>query len=164
PPLRCFLAGDGSLRAALAADLHRLGLETPVRMLGQLEDPRTLLWALDVFVMPSLHEGLGVAALEAMACGLPAIVTASGGLGETVEDGRSGVKVPPADAGALAQAILRLASNPQARATMGAAARAIVAERFGMDAMARRTVELYRTCIAKTGRNDAKRVNERCGV
>ena len=86
------------------------GLER-IKLLGRIDDPRELLWASDVFAMPSLKEGLGVAALEAMASALPVVASEVGGLREVVEDGRSGIVVPPANAGAIAAAIRRLAES-----------------------------------------------------
>jgi glycosyltransferase involved in cell wall biosynthesis len=148
--LRCCIAGDGSQRDALAADARRLGLDDAVRFLGPVDDPFELLCALDIFVMPSLYEGLGVAALEAMACGLPVIASDTGGLREAVEDGRTGLLAPPGDVVALAHAIETLAEAPAMRAAMGAAARDRAIERFGMTAMARRTLEFYRVCMART--------------
>ena len=72
------------------------GLER-IKLLGRIDDVRELLWASDIFAMPSLKEGLGVAALEAMASGLPVIASDVGGLREVVEDGRTGIIVPPAN-------------------------------------------------------------------
>jgi glycosyltransferase involved in cell wall biosynthesis len=102
---------------------------------------------LDVFVLPSLHEGLGVAALEAMACGLAVVASATGGLAQTVVDGLTGIHVTAGEARALADAVARLAAEPALRAAMGAAGRARVCEKYGMDAMARATLELYRACL-----------------
>jgi glycosyltransferase involved in cell wall biosynthesis len=97
--------------------------------------------------MPSLSEGLGVALLEAMACGLPCVASRSGGIVDAVDEGRSGILVAPGDAPALAGALADLCAQPQTRIAMGAAARALAVERFSMAAMARRTVELYRACL-----------------
>jgi glycosyltransferase involved in cell wall biosynthesis len=149
PRHRCFIAGNGSQREALAADAKRLGLDDAVRFLGPVDDPRELLRALDIFLMPSLYEGLGIAALEAMACGLPVIASDTGGLHEAVEDSRTGLLVPPGDAVALAHAIETLAAAPAMRAAMGAAARDRAIERFGMTTMAQRTLEFYRVCMAR---------------
>ena len=141
------IAGGGSLRDPLAAEIRRCGLGDAVRMLGRVDDARAILWALDVFAMPSLSEGLGVALLEAMACGLPAVASRVGGIVDTVDDGRTGMLVAPADAPALAGALAHLSAEAAARAAMGAAARAMAVERFSMASMARRTVELYRACL-----------------
>ncbi len=141
------IAGSGSLRDPLAAEIRRCGLGDAVRMLGRVDDARAILWALDVFAMPSLSEGLGVALLEAMACGLPAVASRVGGIVDTVDDGRTGMLVAPADAPALAGALAHLSAEAAALAAMGAAARAMAVERFSMASMARRTVELYRACL-----------------
>jgi glycosyltransferase involved in cell wall biosynthesis len=148
PELRCFIAGAGAQADPLTAEIGRCGLGGSVRMLGALDDPRALLWALDVFVMPSLAEGLGVAALEAMACGLAVIASATGGLADAVADHVTGILVTPGDAAAIAATISRMAVAPALRATLGAAGRARVAENFALEAMARRTLELYRECLA----------------
>lgn len=148
PSLVCMIAGDGSLRDELARDASRLGIAERLRMLGRIDDSRALLWALDVFAFPSLKEGLGVAMLEAMACGLAVVASRTGGIGDVVDDGRTGLLVAPGDAGALASALGRLAEDGAARAALGAAARTSVAETFSMAAMARRTLELYRSCLA----------------
>jgi glycosyltransferase involved in cell wall biosynthesis len=116
-----------------------------------VEDSQPLLEALDLFVFPSLKEGLGVAMLEAMASGLTVIASASGGVVDAIEDGVSGVLVPPADAPALAAAITRLWRDEAVRRRIGAAARQRACERFSVAAMARRTMELYRACL---GQND----------
>ena len=151
------IAGDGSLRDALAADIRRFGLGDAgggqvrladrVRLVGRVDDARSILWALDIFVMPSLSEGLGVALLEAMACGLPCVASRIGGIVDAVDEGRSGILVAPGDAHALAGALADLYAQAQTRIAMGAAARNLAVERFSMAAMAWRTVELYRACL-----------------
>ncbi|MGO9265913.1 MAG: glycosyltransferase, partial [Candidatus Binataceae bacterium] len=128
-----------------------LGCLDEVRLLGRLEESRELLWALDLFAMPSLKEGLGVAALEAMACGLPVVASAVGGLCEVVEDGVSGMLVTPGDAAALAGALIKLAESADDRVVMGAAARTRAVERFSMGAMARGTLEVYATLLGRRG-------------
>lgn len=141
---RCFIAGGGKLAAELAEQVRQHRLGDSIRMMGMVEDSRALLWALDIFAMPSLQEGLGVAALEAMACGLPVVASAVGGLAEAVEDERTGIKVAAGDARGLADAIARLAAAPDGRIAMGAAGRTRACAKYGMDAMAQGTLELYR--------------------
>jgi glycosyltransferase involved in cell wall biosynthesis len=147
PTVRAFIAGDGALRDELAAEISRRGLGDTVRMLGRVEDVRAMLWALDVFVMPSLSEGLGVALLEAMACGVTAAASRVGGIVDAVEEARTGMLAAPGDADALASALQELITDAPRRRTMGVAARERAAERFSMTAMALRTVELYRACL-----------------
>jgi glycosyltransferase involved in cell wall biosynthesis len=143
PDVRGFIAGAGPLAAELGAQVREAGLDYPVQILGALADPRDLLWAVDIFVMPSLKEGLGVAALEAMACGLPVIASNVGGLREVIEDGTTGRLVGPAEAPQLAQALSDLAHQPVARTAMGAAARRRAVASFSMAAMAAQTVDFY---------------------
>ena len=141
------IAGDGSLRRALSDDIRRLGLDGAVRMLGQVEDARPILWALDVFAMPSLNEGLGVAMLEAMACGLAVVASRAGGIVDAIDDGRSGMLVEPANSVALAQALTGLCADQSTRFALGTVARSCAVERFSIETMAQRTVELYRACL-----------------
>ena len=149
--LHCLIAGAGPLAAELAGAARELGRQDDMRILGRLEEPRDLLWALDLFVMPSLNEGLGVAALEAMACGLPVVASAVGGLREVVEDGVSGLLVAPGDPGELANALISLVHAAEWRAALGAAARQRVIEKFSMRAMARGTAEVYATLLERRG-------------
>lgn len=155
PSVRLYIAGSGSMAAELGG-LAAMAPGGPARLLGELQEPRDLLWALDIFVQPSLMEGLGVAALEAMACGCPIIASSVGGLRQIITDQESGLLSPAADAGALAAALQRLRADPGLRAALGEAARARVAASFGLDSMARATLELYFGILAKR--------NRRCGV
>ena len=145
--LRCFIAGVGSEREPLAARIRALGLERRVTLTGGIEDPCKLLSALDVFVFPSLKEGLGVALMEAMACGIAAVASSVGGIPELIEHGRSGLLVGPANAAELARALEDLIAAPARRREIGAAARAWMVEGFSMTAMAAATIELYRACL-----------------
>ena len=142
--LLCFIAGAGPSHEAITAEISKLGLGDSVRMLGAIEDPRALLWALDVFVMPSQMEGLGVAVIEAMAAGLPVVACAVGGLRDAVEHGRTGWLVSPDDEHVMADALTRLSAAPELRASMGAAGREMALTKFSMEKMAQRTLALYR--------------------
>jgi len=148
PAVRCFIAGGGSQREVLEEQVRRLGLESAVRLTGSIADPRALFWAIDIFVQPSIKEGLGVALLEAMACGLPAIASRAGGMAEVIENRHSGRLVAAADAGALAQALRELIQSPDTRAALGAAARTRAAMNFSMETMAFRTLALYQSSLA----------------
>jgi glycosyltransferase involved in cell wall biosynthesis len=153
--LHCFIAGGGTLAEELAAQIRHRKLDHSTRLIGMIDDARALLWALDIFALPSLQEGLGVAALEAMACGLPVIASATGGLAQVVADGVTGIQVPAGDARSLAHAIARLAAEPELRLAMGAAGRTRACANYGIEAMARATLELYRACLhnrASSGR------------
>ena len=122
------LAGDGPSRAGLARLAEELGLRERVEFLGEVahDDVPGVLQRLDIFVMPSTWEGFGVSALEASAMELPAVASDIHGIPDVVLDGETGLLAPPADVGALADAIARLASDAALRRAMGAAGRAYV--------------------------------------
>jgi glycosyltransferase involved in cell wall biosynthesis len=146
---RCFIAGAGPLRHELEQRIMQKDLARNVTLLGQLEDTATLLNALDVFVMPSLNEGMGVAALEATAVGLPVVASAVGGLTEVVDHQRTGVLVKPGDPSKLAQAIVRLATDEPARSAMGAEGRRRALRDWSIELMAQRTLKLYGACLSR---------------
>jgi glycosyltransferase involved in cell wall biosynthesis len=150
--IRAFIAGDGSQRAALEEQANRLGLGQTVRFLGSIEDPRTLFWAIDIFVQPSMMEGLGVALLEAMACGLSAVASRSGGMAEVIENRHDGLLVAVADTVALARSIEELADSPALRLSMGAQGRIKAEQDFSLAAMARKTLALYQSSMRKPKR------------
>jgi glycosyltransferase involved in cell wall biosynthesis len=147
---RCFIVGQGLIGRVLQDEIAVIRSLDRIKLLGRVDDVRELLWASDAFAMPSLKEGLGVAALEAMASALPVIASDVGGLREVVEDGRTGIIVPPANPEKIASAIKRLAESPELRTQMSAAARARVVENYSMEQMAARTLALYRECLRKT--------------
>ena len=99
--------------------------------------------ALDAFVLPSYFEGLPLAALEAMAAGLPVVATSVGGTPEAVVDGETGLLVDVKDAGALADALATIATDPDLRARMGAAGHARYEAEFRVDRMVDQTAALY---------------------
>lgn len=118
PGARLVIAGDGPERAALEQQARDLGIADAVDFLGMRTDLPRVLATLDVFVLPSLYEGFGLVLLEAMAVGTPVIATRVGGVPEVVEDGVTGLLVPPADPGKLAKAILRLERDAELAETL----------------------------------------------
>ena len=135
PRLRALLVGTGPLKAELSDRIGQLGLEGVVQLTGTRLDAVDLVAAADVFVLSSDREGLPVALLEAMAVGCPVVATAVGGVPGVVEDGESGLLVPPGDAPALAAAIERLLDDPQLRSLLAENARDKVAREFSERAM-----------------------------
>ena len=115
PRLRFVHMGDGPLRDDVVRSIAAAGLGDRFRLLDRIPDPMTLLKGLDMFALPSIWEGLPIALLEAMSAGLPVVGTTVSGIEEVIEHNRSGLLVPPADAAALANAILSLAADPVAR-------------------------------------------------
>jgi len=146
--LRYQIAGAGPLRQQLEQHAAHLGLQEEVRFLGFVEDITKFLADIDIFVMPSLHEGLGVAVLEAMAAGKPVIATRVGGLTESVADGVTGIVVPPANAAELAAAIAKLAPAPELARQMGGRGRQRVRQHFTLERMAMANEAYYYELLA----------------
>ena len=118
------LAGDGPLRAKLEEAVQTHGLAGRVYFLGVRSDVPQLLKAVDVFALTSVCEAASLTLLEAMAAGLPVVVTAVGGNPEMVRDGVEGLLVPRGDEEAVASALLRLLDQPAVAESMGSAGRA----------------------------------------
>jgi len=143
PDAHLAVAGDGEERPALEAQAKALGISPRVHFMGFREDPAAVIGALDVFVLPSLNEGLGKVLVIAMALGVPVVATRVGGIPEVVEDGRQGLLVPPADPPALAGAVAALLKDKARAASMGGAGRTR-AELFSAEIMLERHAKLYR--------------------
>jgi len=140
---RFVLAGDGPERAALEERARRLGLGDRVAFLGHRDDIPAVLAALDVFVLPSLSEGLSNALLEAMALGRPIVATDIGPNAEVVRDRESALLVAPADPQALADAILGLRQDRALGERLGRAAQAAVEKDFSLARSVERYLALY---------------------
>jgi glycosyltransferase involved in cell wall biosynthesis len=156
-PFRAALVGDGVERVALEERARALGLAPRVRFLGERAGVERLLPGMDVFVLSSREEGIPNALLEAMAAGRPCVATAVGGTPEVLRDGETGWLVPPADPGALADALADALARPDEARRRGAAARRAVREGMSVEAMARRHEEYYRDAVAERGRWGARR-------
>jgi glycosyltransferase involved in cell wall biosynthesis len=144
PGLSLDIAGRGPLEPALRALAKELELEDAVRFLGHVAPIQRALEDAAVVVVPSLGEGFGMVALEAMERARPVIAAEIGGLGELVEDGVTGLLVPPGNADALATAIVRLTGDLDAAARMGEAGRRRAVEYFLQERCTDRTELLYR--------------------
>jgi glycosyltransferase involved in cell wall biosynthesis/GNAT superfamily N-acetyltransferase len=151
PGLRCVVVGDGPARAELEAQAAALGLTDRIRFVGM--QPRVDGWlaALDVYTLPSFEEGLPMALIEAMGAACPIITTPVGGIPGLIQDGRTGLLVPPGDADALARAIDRLLCAPEAARALGHAAHTLFEERYDMrrliTQLEARYAELAAPCI-----------------
>lgn len=143
-PLRFAIVGNGPLREEVARRVETAPLAGHTLLLPFEDDSYAYLRCLDVFVLPSLWEGLPIAVLEAMATGLPVVATAVNGTPEAVEDGVTGYLVPPSDAEALAYRLQTLAASPQRREEMGRAARESAQTLFGIERMVDEVVDVYR--------------------
>ena len=154
PDLKVVLAGDGFERPELARLAADLGIQADVTFLGWV--PNTELppyyRAAAVSVIPSLEEGFGIPAAEAMGCEVAVVASDAGGLPEVVEDGVTGLVVPRGDSTALAQAIGSLLDDPERRRAMGQAGRARALRLFDWDRSAEQFEQIYREVAARTGR------------
>jgi colanic acid/amylovoran biosynthesis glycosyltransferase len=152
PGIEYTIIGDGPLRGRLTAQAAELGLSRHVRFLGWMDRERIAaeLARMHVFLAPSRTavdgdaEGVPVALIEAMACGMPVVSTRHSGIPELVEDGVSGLLVPEGDVEALADGLSRLASSPAAWPDIGRAGRAKVAAEFDIERLNDRLVERLR--------------------
>lgn len=144
------VVGDGPLEAELRTTVARLGLDGGVRFNGRVSPVGPAFERAGLVVVPSFGEGFGMVALEAMERGRPVVASAVGGLPEIVEDGRTGLLVPPGDAHALAHAIRELVSDPERAAAMGAAGRERALEAFSQQRCTDQTDELYRAALERT--------------
>jgi glycosyltransferase involved in cell wall biosynthesis len=151
PGLRVDIVGDGSLRAEIESRIETLGLGDTVQLLGQRSDVPACLERFDCFVLSSIIEGMPNALLEAMAMSLPVVTTSAGGSAEVVEDGVSGLVVPPANPAALADAVGRLLADPALASRLAQAAERRVREHYSLDAMIRSMDGLYRRELARAG-------------
>lgn len=147
PDARCVLIGEGAEARRLERQIASLGLNGLVALAGFRSDVPTVLKVADVFVLPSLSEGLPVAALEALAAGVPIVATAAGGTPEVVLNEHTGLLVPPRDPARLAQATVRLLREADLAARLAREGRQLVEREFTFEAQARKLEAAYHACI-----------------
>lgn len=145
------LAGDGPLQEPCRQLAEELGFRHRLVLCGRVSDVPAFLHKLDIFVLSSRSEGHPNALLEAMSCGLPCVATTVGGCVEVLENGRSGVLVPPGDPAEMASALVQLACDDNARCAYSKAARQRVCQEYDMRQMALRYEDLYRRVTATEG-------------
>lgn len=141
--LRLVMAGDGPLREQVAAILGEAGAAAHAWLSGERDDVPQIMRGLDLFVLPSLAEGISNTVLEAMASGLPVVATAVGGNPELVDEGRTGTLVPPSDPQAMAQAMLRYCADAADCRRQGREARATAERDFSMTEMVNGYLAVY---------------------
>ena len=144
PSVKLLVVGEGKMKDALIKEADDLAIKESVLFLSQVGGAENVLAGLDVFVMPSLQEGLGLALMEAMAQGLAVVGSAVGGIKTLIRDGQNGLLVVPADHVSLAEAIKRLLADKQLRDNLGASARKFIANNFSKEKMVDETERVYR--------------------
>ena len=151
PDLAVLVVGEGHLHRQLSRQAASLGVGDRVRLLGHRPEARQLLDAADVFVLPSAHEGMPLAALEAMEAGLPVVATRVTGSQEVVVHGETGLLVPAQDPVALTGALADLLADPTRRARMGHEGRRRYLGCYTRRRMAQDTVAVYARVLATIG-------------
>jgi L-malate glycosyltransferase len=149
PRVRFILIGDGCERSNIERKISDLGLQECFCFLGRRSDVPELLSCCDLSVLPSWAEGLPNAVIESLAAGLPVVATRVGGIPEIIEDGESGLLVPPHNPNCLAEAILRILNDPEFARLLGRAARDRVQRVFSFERLLRETANLYEEGLAR---------------
>ena len=151
PDVRLVVVGDGPMREALVARSAELGIAEHVTFAGNQREVTPWLQSFDLFCLPSYaNEGVPQALAQAMACGLAVVTTPVGSIAELVDNGRTGMIVPPADPAVLAQAIAVLLDNPARRKSLGDAALAEARQRLGEDAMVDAMIRVFSEALASS--------------
>lgn len=151
PSLHLVIIGSGDRHDALLQQAELAGLRDAVHFLGHRNDIESCLAGMDVFVLPSLNEGMGRALIEAMAAGLPVIASHVGGIPAVIRHERTGLLVPPGDANALAVALRRLLDRPEWAAQLGVAASHSVDSRYGSVSMVHAIESIFAEALSVRG-------------
>jgi glycosyltransferase involved in cell wall biosynthesis len=152
------IAGDGIEREEMKKILTEAGRLNSCVFLGSVsnQDMPDIYRASDIAVLPSLAEATSIAGLEAMACGLPLVGTSVGGIPAIIDDGQSGIIVPPRDPKALAGALTRLVNSPELRQDMGKRALERIEKEFSWPMIAHQTHEAYKACLLQAGAHQSR--------
>jgi len=146
--VKVLIVGEGDIRNELETQARDLGISEDVVFAGHREDTDDLLRAMDIFVLPSLSEGIPMALLEAMASSRPVIASRVGGIPEVIDDGVEGFLIEPMDIHGLANRCLQLIQAPDSAKRMGEKARQRVEQDFSAESMASKVTMLYRELLA----------------
>jgi glycosyltransferase involved in cell wall biosynthesis len=151
PDARFVIVGEGDRRQALERQIKDKHLERHVVLAGFRTDVLELTKSFDIFALSSLHEGMCIALVDAMAAGKPAVATRAGGVPDVMIDGETGILVAPRDHEAMADGLTRLLKDEALRRRMGAAAVARARERFTVDRMVAETAGMYQRVMRTLG-------------
>ena len=140
---RLLIVGTGPDETDLKKRVHQLNLEENILFLGKREDIVSLLLDSDIFVLPTLSEGMSNVLLEAMSCGLPVVTTSVGGNCDLIRNGHNGILVPPGDSDALAEALMEILQNTALAQQLGDEARRTVQAHYSLEVVSDSYLALY---------------------
>ena len=149
PDLKIVIAGEGPDRNKIEDIIQQYGLQSNVILAGQQSNMPAVYAAMDIFVLPSLNEGLPMTVLEAMAASKPVIATRVGAIPSVIKDGENGLLVVPKDSEGLQHAVASLLSDPERRRRLGDQAHAWVSQNYTSEAMAVRYRDMYEEVLGK---------------
>jgi len=149
PEARLFMFGEGKIKYELVKQAQALKITDKAFFLPAVSNTSEVLQEIDIFVMPSLQEGLGLSILEAQACGLPVIASNVGGIPSLVKNEVTGLLVEPQDARALAAEIMKVMENKTLAMRLGKAGRKQVEEKFNLKQMAKKIEQIYQGIVKK---------------
>ncbi len=148
-PVKVIMLGDGPERSLAEARARELGISSHIHFLGKQEDIFILLGSSDVFLMPSRLESFGLAALEAMSCGVPCVTSNTGGLPELVREGISGFTAPVGDVDRMAEQVLRILQDDAYREKLSRTAREYAFDHFHVNKIIPQYVALYEQLLSE---------------
>lgn len=146
---KLIIVGDGPLRFSLEKQSERLGIKNNTIFTGYMNNPYSVVSFLDIFVLPSLKEGLSLAVMEAMALGVPVVASKVGGIVELIEDGTDGLLIKPGSPTIMAKAILKLIEDKKLMDELGYNAAKKALQEFPANLMASKIEEIYQRLICK---------------
>jgi len=147
PNAQLLIVGEGKMKEELINRVNSLGIQKNIFFIPAVADTRDVLGVMDLFVMPSLKEGLGLALMEAMAQGLAVVGSDVGGIKSLIQDGINGLLVKPADSQDIARAILELLQDTRKRDSLGREAQNFIRKNFSQEKMVTQTEEVYLECL-----------------
>ena len=151
PEAKFLFVGDGELKSKLSEEIKSYDLQRNIFLLGARNDIATILSCINVFLLPSLNEGFGMALIEAMAARKPVIATNVGGVPEVIINGTTGILVPSKDPEAFSSAIIKLYNNPEMSLEMGLAGYSRARNLFDIKTTVREFEDLYSKLIKEKG-------------
>ncbi len=150
PNVHFLFVGEGKLKESLQAQAQTLGVSEHIHFLGMRHDVPNILAASEIFVLPSLWEGLSIALIEAMAASKPIVATSVSGTNEVMENNKTGLIVSPGDSQALAEAIIEMLNNSEQAQAMGKAAKEHVVTHYSAQKQADEHMALYRRSLSQS--------------